>query len=397
MRVPGPYLVLLILGGVAVMLAFLVMLVVGSWFGYTEVPRSGWRAWWEGDVDDDGIPDFVLSTPFESEDDQLRLFSGATGAEVRHVGFIPPAARWGDHPMPGDLNGDGRNELWREDGSDHVVSDGRTGAIIQTFPCEWSELCEVLDDFDGDGFKELLLGGFPPGNDGMDRVSAVDVRRRAALWTVERPRPKRPPYPTFGRHGCVPGDLDADGFVDAAVVDEGERIEFLSGRDGRTIGRSDLRCSQAFGSLSALGDVDGDGRPEILVQDSFEKWASVVSCSDGRVLRHLPHPCDVFGYYSPGDLDGDGQWDVAWSNEEGARCAQALGALIGQWPGVQLMPGKADHDQDGRADLLAVRNVTLRDGTYAPGLWRQGRVEIISGKTLAVVRTFDADSLGLPR
>jgi len=363
----------------------------------TDSPHSGWSARWVGDVDADGTPDFVLSTPFAPGATVPRVFSGATGKSLDARG----ARRviWEGRAYPGDLDGDGSLESWWDDGNGiHLMSDGTRG-LGRTFACDLSGLLDVLDDLDGDGTLDLLIGGYPARGRETNRVSAVSARTGAVIWTMERAANQTPGDTPFAWIGCVVGDIDLDGIADAAVQDGRERVEFLSGRNGATIGRAESRCDWVTGSLSPLGDLDGNGRPDLLIHGGHGAPTEAVSCVDGRVLAAIALPRYAYDVFSPGDVDGDGKRDVAWSSSEGGACASALdGSFLGRWSGVRLLPGDADHDRDGHADLLAVRNVSIEgEATEPDDLWRLGRIEIISGKSLTVTRVFDANALGLPR
>lgn len=363
----------------------------------SDPPHSGWCAHWVGDVDGDGTPDFVLSTPFAPGGGGLRLVSGATGQGLG--GRLEHRVIWGGRASPGDLDGDGSPESWWDDGDGIHVSSDRTRGLSRTFACDLSELSDVLDDLDGDGVLDLLIGGHPARGQETDRVSAVSARTGLPIWTVERKVDATPAATPFGWVGCTVGDIDGDGIADAAVQDQRERVEFLSGKNGTTIGRAESRCDWVTGSLSPLGDLDGDGRADLLVHGGNDAPTEVLSCVDGRILAAIVVPRYAYDVFSPGDVDGDGKQDVAWSSSEGGACASAIdGSILGRWPGLRLMPGGADHDRDGHADLLAVRNVHIEGDAEEPdGLWRLGRIEIISGKSLTVARAFDADALGLPR
>lgn len=363
----------------------------------SDSPHSGWSARWVGDVDADGTPDFLLSTPFAPGDAGPRVVSGATGTDLGARGAH--RVIWEGRACPGDLDGDGSPESWWDDGDGIHLLSSRTSGLGRTFACDLSQLSDVLDDLDGDGVLDLLIGGYPARGRGTDRVSAVSARTGAAIWTVERAADKTPSDTPFAWVGCVVGDIDGDGIGDAAVQDQRERVEFLSGRNGTTVGHAESRCDWVTGSLSPLGDIDGDGRPEVLVHGGFDAPTEVVSCADGRVVRALVLPRFAWDVCSPGDVDGDGRRDVTWSSGEDGACASALdGSILGRWPGVRLMPGGADLDRDGHIDLLAARNVRVEGNAEEPDyLWRLGRIEIISGKSLTVTRTFDADTLGLPR
>jgi len=70
------------------------------------------------------------------------------------------------------------------------------------------------------------------------------------------------------------------------------------------------------------------------------------------------------------------------------------GQVLRSLDDVRCVPGSADHDGDGCADLLVTRNVRLEVGARAPrDLWRKGRIEIVSGKDGSILRSWDESIL----
>jgi hypothetical protein len=135
-------------------------------------------------------------------------------------------------------------------------------------------------------------------------------------------------------------------------------------------------------SALAVGDIDGDGRPDVVVADSFSNLARVFlttpsGCPGAPVgFATGAKPVDVV----LADLDGDGALDVVTCNETAA----TLSVLRGDGSGA-LLPatsvavgfapdgaGAADLDQDGDADVA------------------------VSGSTASKVRPFLGDGAGEP-
>jgi len=140
----------------------------------------------------------------------------------------------------------------------------------------------------------------------------------------------------------VPGDLDGDGTLDIFASDFSDngklpgagKTYVLSGKDGRRLftftGQS---AGEGFGtSESIAGDVDGDGRPDLIVgawQFSGEAnsagRAYLYSGKTGELLKTYTCriPGDTFGFdaVGMGDVDHDGTVDFlitsAWSGVHG--------------------------------------------------------------------------------
>lgn len=358
-------------------------------------PHSGWWASWAGDFDGDGVPDVLLATRFEKSDGDwgvCRVVSGRDGSTLT----THASGSFVDHcESLGDLDGDGRSEIAWDAGDTQVV---RSLDRVSTLPFAsgWFGPACVLDDLDGDGWRDLVVCRRGERGSWIDRYSAISARSGAVIWTVEQSRDER--YELAGL-GCVVGDVDRDAIADVVVARGKRSVDLISGRTGTRIRLLDGACESVGGSVVALGDVDGDGSPEVLVDEGGLRACKVVACEDGEVVGRLRSPAYVRRVFSPGDVDGDGRADVAWSGSDGAECVRARdGARILLVPDARFGRGRADLDRDGFDDLLVMRNVWLPERAEAPAdLWRQGRIEIVSGRTHAVLRTFDADALGLPR
>jgi hypothetical protein len=319
------------------------------------------------------------------------------------------------------------------------------------FLARWTAHDDRLDDLDGDGLGEVLLASqrvpdapaytffrrrrtpdpADPFSGGMFIADERGSRAHAATrWPAGRVLSSRTGTIRIAErdvpetaHSTGPGravqsraidDLDGDGVRDFLVV--GARPEFRCVRDGRRLHALDLEVLPGEGSVVPLGDQDGDGSPEILfLAADRERYGvpQVVRAVDGRVLVDLAREptswperrrqCDfeVVGWpiSSPGDIDGDGRDDVARGTRGGLEIVRATdGSRIAFLPReieAEIEPGRgrADYDGDGHPDLLVVVNRAYAEGPRQP-LWRVGCVEIVSGRTLEILRMFDAETLG---
>jgi uncharacterized caspase-like protein len=128
-------------------------------------------------------------------------------------------------------------------------------------------------DFDNNGRADLAMG--VPGKDGVSVLYGLDERTD---WIGAAELEKKPALHDFGA-ALVAGDFDRDGFADLAVSAPGSRkqredwitatIHILFGGPNGLSVRGDTRIQQSkdfkeFGLEMAAGDVDGDGKVDLV-------------------------------------------------------------------------------------------------------------------------------------
>ncbi|MFQ5668481.1 MAG: hypothetical protein ACE5I7_18915 [Candidatus Binatia bacterium] len=306
-----------------------------------------------GDVDHDGVPDWVVGAPYGSGRrpvvGRAFLVSGADGTILSGLEGAVPIDRLGETVVGvGDTDADGTPD-WAigspganrgkaiETGRIAVLS-GSTGEVL-LFLAHRQERARLgasltaLSDVDGDGVAELLVGA-PWARTERGPAAGKALVVSGSTGQVLAQRGGEAAREFLGTATVGVGDVDTDGIPDWAVGAPRATVNghlragyavLVSGGDGQTLARvegatTDERLGAA---LAAAGDVDGDGVPDWLVGAPAAGVGGqarggrvlLVSGSSGRPILELTGtaPGDRFGaaLASVGDIDADGVPDWA--------------------------------------------------------------------------------------
>ena len=221
----------------------------------------------------------------------------------------------------GDLNGDGRDDLlfrhvdgaWRYYAMDGRRSIGEeSGTLALSESLDWT--FAGIGDLNGDGNDDVLLRHVS----GRWLYYAADGRTRIAPA-----RGLALPHDLRLRFAGI-GDLNGDGSDDVLLRHEDGRWFYHALRRGRSVaalsGWVELRVDAGF-RFGGIGDFNGDGNDDVLLRGSGGQW--YYYAMDGREVvkeesgRAEISSSDTWRLAGIGDLDGDGRDDVLLQNTDG--------------------------------------------------------------------------------
>ncbi len=295
-----------------------------------------------GDVSGDGVPDlFAGASEPSGGNGYASLFSGATGALLFTVGGTGFSEKFGASVSgAGDLSGDTVPDLLvgapGAVGAFSTVAAGRVQVLsgaggAPLFSVLGTNYAGVLGtsvaslgDVNGDGLPDFAAGEPGPfATGGIARVHSG--ANGAALFTFLGQNVGD----QFGWAAAGVGDVDGDGLedilvgapnADVALVPDAGRATLHSGASGTVLLSIDGSVASAVlgTAVAGLGDVDGDGVPDIAVGSPGESLSSgqvrVYSSGTGTSFLVLlgTMPGDRFGsaIAGVGDLTGDGVPDL---------------------------------------------------------------------------------------
>ncbi|MDC7123600.1 S8 family serine peptidase [Cellulomonas fimi] len=266
----------------------------------------------------------------------------------------PPAdeSRWWNVSLAvGELTGDAHTDVVSaEMGGDLYVYPGRGDGTLAT-PIDvqlgtdqaWGQALATAE-LDGDPELEIVVGT----NYGvrvLDRNGAAFTMRPATQLVV------RPSWPATAT-SLATVDWDRDGDVDVVAIGEATHV-LLNDGDGNL---TDAGHVAQIGGDVSLGDVTGDGRPDVVTA----RWMAAQQ-PDGSLGAVTPLPAleGSVAFAAVGDVTGDGRADVVRTNGWGWLYVDAQLPSGGLAPTVTSKGGLSngdlalgDVDQDGRTDIL---------------------------------------------
>ena len=265
-----------------------------------------------GNLNGDGKP-FVILGAGPGSGPQVRVFDGATGKLVNSFFAYDPTFTGGVFVAAGDVNGDGKAEIITGPGvgggPQVKVFNGTTGQQLNSFfaydPGFTGGVHVAVGDVNGDGKAEIITGAGPGGGPQVKVFNGTTVQQLSTFVAAD---------PTFtGGVYVAVGDVNGDGRADiitGAGPGGGPHVKVFDGATGQQL-NSFFAYDPSFngGVHVAVGNLNGNGMTDIITGAGLggDPHVKVFDGSTGLVLNNyfaLPQP--FIGNSAPTETAGGG-------------------------------------------------------------------------------------------
>jgi hypothetical protein len=311
--------------------------------GSGDFPGFGYSIANLGDADGDGVSDIVVGEPYAGATGggKVKAYSGRTGAPL-----FPPITRSDSQELGfsvagiGDVNADGNADILVGDpmltgptpiykgqvfvfsGSDGVLLGHFMGIAVAD---EFGNSVAGIGDIDGDGVPDWAVGATQDSSNGPGYVQLFSGGTGASIRKYTTPGVHK----RYGDSLLNVGDVDGDGVPDLLIgASAGNFVQMRSGASGAVLWQQsgpNIPLCNLGRCMDRAGDWDGDGLPDVVIGAPNKGIVQIRRATDGALITEIDGPANVYfggALAGLGDVDHDGYGDVAigakWMTNGGA-------------------------------------------------------------------------------
>lgn len=338
----------------------------------------------DGQINSGDIPYIIFNSYIESNYQQngtLRAIKGDGSAELFSVTEYKTNPI--SNPAIADIDNDGRPDIVVVEEFHHIMAFNNDGTLkwtssfalpIPTPNSFWRSV--TIADLDEDGTPEIIVGDYVFNNDGTLRWSGGNTNTMGSMTScIAKLMPDNHPSIITGntaynfdgsiywRNSSVlngftaVGDVNRDGFPDIVVVSSARA--WLLNSDG-TIIWGPIVLPSAGGGAPTIADVNGDGEIEIGIACAMN---FIVLNSNGNIIwsKTTKDASSNMTGSSVFDFEGDGKSELVYADEDflriynGSDGEELFKTAVGSGTGLEL-PVIVDVDNDNKSEIIVVSN-----------------------------------------
>lgn len=303
-----------------------------------------------GDFDGDGLLDVVTALNTHPGPGMIQVRRNQTTGATPVYGAIQSYTLV-SYSFPvcvavGDLNADGKPDIAVADSTDKIYILRNTSSVgsISFAPAvqlqvSFNTMFVAITDLNRDGKPDIVVT--------TDAFSRLVILRNTTTNGILSFAPNQLTGIIPGPVAVAAGDLNGDGWPDLVTANQWDNtVSILTNTSSSDSIKFAPRIDSSVGNTArfvALGDMDGDSKPDIVTSNIYGNNLSLLrnNGSGGSIAfeRRVQYAVGVTPQWlAIGDIDGDGKPDVTVANG-GSNTVSFLRSRVGEPASSELCPG----------------------------------------------------------
>lgn len=306
------------------------------------------------DTDNDDTLDVVVPSSCNPKTFCFRGKDGSIKWQSNTAGSDSP-------PTMADIDEDGKPEILHGGFDGGVMCfNAENGSVAWTLPVynnAWVQTAPTILDLDNNGVLDFVVSTWAFSPD-TSRIYAYNGLTQALLWSK--------PVSDYVYHGTAVGDIDQDGKPELIFGDYNGKIYALNGENGSTLWT--YQAQVYVGAPTTIADVNHDGYCDVIYCDGYGVGA-LDRFGNSMWYYSIPNFGQSFRGVAVSDVSGDYNMDIVFGTQTGKVYALNgsngnlhweidLKAHIGKKFDINHAPLIADFNGDGNMDVFVLGGST---------------------------------------